>query len=68
MAVRKAFVKDAMQSWIRLNELISQFTEEEVLFALEMENEQDERRETVVDRLQQRLRGIRIEEIREELK
>lgn len=69
MTVRKAFVKDAMTSWIRLNEQISKFTEEEVLHALELENERgDERRETFVERLQQRLRGIKIGEIQKELR
>ena len=68
MAVRKAFVKDALSNWIDLNKVIGEFTEEEVQYALELESARDEVRETFVDRLRQRLRGIKIGEIREEIR
>jgi len=66
--VRKKMISDALVNWITLNEKISEFTEEEVLYALELENErEDGPRPTFLARLDQRFRGVKIEELREEL-
>ena len=65
--VRKRFVTTALKSWTDLNEAIADMTLEEVIFALELENEMPEPRKTFLKRLTQRYNGIRAAEIRREL-
>jgi hypothetical protein len=67
MKVRKQFVKRACESWRSLNEVLSEFTEDEVIFAMELENERETVRSTILKRLSQRLAGIRIAELKKEL-
>jgi hypothetical protein len=50
MSVRKWHVSEALTSFARLNELIGELTEEEVLACLELEAGSN-RRGTVIDRL-----------------
>ncbi len=67
MAVRKKKVKDALASWLALNRALSDLTEEEVLHAMETENARmGGPRASFIRRLDQRLRGVRIEELRKE--
>lgn len=65
--VRKRFVATALKSWTDLNEAISDMTLEEVIFALELENDMPAPRKTFLKRLTQRYNGIRAEEVKEEL-
>jgi hypothetical protein len=67
MEVRKRFVAKAMKTWITLNDSLAKMTAEEVVYALELENEQPTPRKTFLKRLAQRYNGIRGEEIRREL-
>lgn len=68
MAVRKKKVADALASWITLNDALSDLTEEEVLHALAVESQREGgARPSFVRRLDQRRRGIKIGELREEL-
>lgn len=67
--LRERMVNDALENWTTLNEKIVEFTEDEVIRAMELENEREGGpRETFVRRLTQRLRGIMAEEFRAELK
>lgn len=65
--VRKRFVATALKSWTDLNEAISDMTLEEVIFALELENDMPAPRKTFLKRLTQRYNGIRAAEVKEEL-
>lgn len=67
MKVRKSFVSEAVTDWLTLNENIMELNAEEVLFALELENERVSPRKTFLKRLTQRYNGIRGEEVRMEL-
>ena len=67
MKVRKEFVSNAVTDWLTLNENIMKLTAEEVLFALELENERVSPRKTFLKRLAQRYHGIRSEEVRMEI-
>lgn len=67
MKVRKSFVANATSDWITLNDNIMELNTEEVLYALELENERTEPRKTFLKRLTQRYNGIRGEEVRREL-
>ena len=67
MEVRKRFVKNALRNWTELNECLASMTSEEVIYALELENEREQPRKTFLKRLGQRYNGIRAEEIKEEL-
>lgn len=60
MAVRPWHISEALSSVARLNELLSELTEEEVLRCLELEAASI-RRETVIDRLISR--AVRIKEL-----
>jgi len=50
MAVRSWYVDQALESVVRLNEVLSDLTEEEVLKCLSLES-QSARRKSIVDRL-----------------
>lgn len=67
MTVRKRKVEEALQSWIALNKAIGDFSEEEVAYALELETGREIPRPTFVERLEMRMRGVKIEELRKEL-
>jgi hypothetical protein len=67
MKARKKFVKSAVANWTSLNEALSEMTKEDVLFALELENERAEPRKSFLKRLTQRYNGIAAEEVRREL-
>ncbi len=67
MKVRKNFVADAVTDWLTLNAKIMELNTEEVIYALELENERATPRKTFLKRLNQRYNGIRGEEIRREL-
>lgn len=67
MEVRKRFVSNALKNWISLNECLSSMNAEEVVYALEVENERADPRKTFLKRLTQRYNGIRGEEVRREL-
>jgi len=67
MEVRKRFVAKAVKNWTTLNECLADMNAEEVIFALELENERRKPRGTFLKRLTQRYNGIRGEEIRREL-
>lgn len=67
MEVRKRFVSNALKNWISLNECLSGMNAEEVIYALELENERGTPRKTFLKRLTQRYNGIRGEEVRKEL-
>ncbi len=67
MKVRKKFVASAVVNWIELNRALSKMNSEEVIYALELENERAEPRKTFLKRLTQRYNGIRGEEVRREL-
>lgn len=56
-----------MQDWRSLNDTVATFTEEEVLFAMEIENEREDRRPTFVRRLTQRLRQVKIDQALKEM-
>lgn len=66
--IRKNNIRAWLSDWVTLNEFITTFTPEEVLYALEIENErEDGPRETYVKRLRQRYQSARGEEIKKEL-
>lgn len=67
MEVRKRFVAKAVKTWITLNESLAKMNAEEVIYALELENERQTPRKTFLKRLTQRYNGIRGEEVRREL-
>lgn len=67
MSVRKKFVVQATKTWITLNDSLTDMTAEEVIYALELENERQTPRKTFLKRLAQRYNGIRAEEVRREL-
>jgi len=67
MKVRKRFVASAVVNWIELNKALSKMNSEEVIYALELENEREKPRKTFLKRLGQRYHGIRADEIRGEL-
>jgi len=67
MKVRKKFVQSAVVNWRALNETLSSMNSEEVIYALELENEREFPRKTFLKRLGQRYHGIRSEEVRKEL-
>lgn len=67
MEVRKRFVSNALANWTELNECLASMTAEEVIYALELENERESPRKTFLKRLTQRYNGIRAEEVRREL-
>lgn len=67
MKVRKRFVASAVVNWTELNKALSKMNSEEVIYALELENERANPRKTFLKRLGQRYHGIRVEELRREL-
>jgi len=67
MKVRKRFVKSAVVNWTTLNDALSKMNSEEVIYALELENEREVPRKTFLKRLGQRYHGIRESEVRREL-
>ncbi len=67
MEVRKRFVKNALLNWTELNLCLASMNAEEVIYALELENEMVQPRKTFLKRLTQRYNGIRAEEVRREL-
>jgi hypothetical protein len=67
MKVRKKAVEDAMENWLALNRALSSMNTEEVIYALEIENQRATPRKTFLRRLTQRYNGIRAEEVRMEL-
>ncbi len=67
MKVRKRFVASAVVNWTELNKALSKMSSEEVIYALELENEREIPRKTFLKRLTQRYNGIRAEEVRKEL-
>lgn len=67
MKVRKKVVESAVANWTTLNEALSDMNSEEVIYALELENEREVPRKTFLKRLGQRYHGIRAEEVRSEL-
>ena len=68
MKVRKRFVASAVVNWRELNKVLNRFNSEEVIYALELENEREVPRTSFLKRLGQRYHGIRAEEVRKELK
>ncbi len=66
--IRKEWVAKIMGDWLSFTDNITEMTLDEVLFAMELENEREEPRKTFMKRLNQRYNGIREEEIRQELK
>lgn len=67
-SVRKRFVEEACRNWRSLTDVITQLNEEEVIYALELENEREKPRPTVMRRLNQRLARIKTDEVLEELR
>jgi hypothetical protein len=67
MKVRKKFVQSAVVNWTELNKALSDMNSEEVIYALQLENERETPRKTFLKRLGQRYHGIRAEEVRKEL-
>ena len=67
MKVRKKFVRGALVNWTKLNHALSQMNSEEVIYALELENEMERPRKSFLKRLGQRYHGIRAEELKEEV-
>jgi hypothetical protein len=65
--VRKDWVAKIMGDWVTFTDNVTEMTLEEVLFAMELENEKAEPRKTFMRRLNQRYNGIREAEIRKEL-
>lgn len=60
MSVRKWYIGEALKSFVRLNEVLSELTEEEVLACLKLETA-SQRRKSVIDRLISR--AVRLKEI-----
>lgn len=60
MSVRKWYVGQALESFVRLNEVLAELTEEEVMACLDLEAA-TQRRRSVIDRLISR--AIRLKEI-----
>lgn len=60
MSVRKWYIGEALKSFVRLNEVLSELTEEEVLACLKLEAA-SQRRRSVIDRLISR--AVRLKEI-----
>lgn len=60
MSVRKWYVDQALQSFVRLNEVLTDLTEAEVLACLDLEASSTRRR-SVIDRLISR--AVRLKEI-----
>lgn len=60
MSVRKWYVGEALKSFARLNEVLAELTEEEVMACLDLEAA-TQRRRSVIDRLISR--AIRLKEI-----
>lgn len=60
MSVRKWYVDQALQSFVRLNEVLSDLTEAEVLACLDLESASTRRR-SIIDRLISR--AVRLKEI-----
>ncbi|NQW82288.1 MAG: hypothetical protein HQ445_14050 [Polaromonas sp.] len=60
MSVRKWYIDQALQSFVRLNEVLSELTEAEVLACLDLEASST-RRLSVIDRLISR--AVRLREI-----
>lgn len=60
MSIRKWYVDQALQSFVRLNEVLSELTEAEVLACLDLEVA-TQRRRSIVDRLISR--AVRLNEI-----
>ena len=67
MKARKKFVQAAVENWTTLNEALSEMNKEDVLYALELENERAEPRKTFLKRLTQRYNSIAADEVRREL-
>jgi len=65
--VRKKFVSEILANWLTLNKALSGLNQEEVLFAMQLENESKTPRKTFLKRLNQRYNGIRFEEVKKEL-
>lgn len=61
MAVRKWYIAQALQSFVRLNEVLADLTEEEVIACLDLEAA-SQRRRSVIDRLISR--AIRLAEVK----
>ena len=60
MAVRKWYIGEALKSFVRLNEVLSELTEEEVVTCLNLEAA-SQRRRSILDRLISR--AVRLREI-----
>jgi hypothetical protein len=65
--VRKDWVAKIMGDWVTFTDNVTAMTLEEVIFAMELENERGTPRKTFMRRLNQRYVGIREAEIRKEL-
>jgi len=68
MKVRKRVVERAVVNWTTLNRALSGMNSEEVIYALELENEREVPRKSFLKRLGQRYHGILAEGLRRELK
>ena len=64
--VRENKIRAALVSWEALNELISKMDEEDVLHAMKVERGQANR-QSFLKRLTQRLSGIRIAQVKDEV-
>ncbi len=67
MKVNKKWVQEIMVDWITFTDNLIDMTKEDVLFALELENEREKPRSTVLKRLKQRYNAIAAEEVRREI-
>lgn len=67
MRVNKKWVQEIMVDWITFTDNLIDMSKEDVLFALELENEREKPRLTVLKRLKQRYNAIAAEEVRREI-
>lgn len=69
MKIRKELIKrTVLKDWISLNDYIMDLNEEEILYAMKVENERERVRRTFLTRLGQRYGAIKAAEIRAEMK
>jgi len=67
MSVNKKWVREIMVDWITFTDNLMEMSKEDTLFAMELENERDKPRKTVLKRLTQRYNSIAAEEVRREV-
>ena len=67
MKARKSWAAEIMVDWLTFTDNIMDMNREDVIYALELENERARPRSTVLKRLTSRYNAIRAEEIKKEL-